>query len=141
MPGAQLPLPLGGKQREIVVDLDLQKLAATLTVEAQLANDNGELFPGAYADVDFPVPLAHGVMSIPVSAVIVDAQGVRVATVDAASKARFVPVQIGSDQGQEVEIVDGLTGDAKVIAAPPGDLVDGMAVVVNPPAVASAAAQ
>src|SRR5262249_61986299 len=107
----------------------------TLTVEAEVANDEGALFPGAYAEVTFPVPLAHGAMSIPVSAVIVDSHGVRVAIVDASSKAHFVPVQIGRDQGQDVEIVDGLTGGEQVIAAPAGNLVEGMPVAVDPPAV------
>src|SRR5262249_44600210 len=105
----------------------LDAATRTLTVEAQVANDKGELFPGAYAEVTLLVPLAHGVMSVPVSAVIVDSQGVRVATVDGGSRARFVPVQIGRDQGQDVEIVDGLTGGEQVIAAPAGDLVEGMA--------------
>jgi membrane fusion protein, multidrug efflux system len=118
----------------------LDAATRTLTVEAQVANDSGELFPGAYADVTFPAGLAHGVAVIPVSAVIVDAQGVRVATVDANSKAHFIPVQIGRDQGQEVEIVDGLTGKESVIAAPSGNIVEGTLVKVNPPAPAAAPA-
>jgi membrane fusion protein (multidrug efflux system) len=109
----------------------------TLTVEAEVANDTGELFPGAYADVTFPAPLAHAVSVIPASALIVDAQGTRVATVDASSKAHFVPVQIGRDQGQDVEIAFGLTGQEEVIAAPTGTLVEGAAVQVNPHAIAA----
>jgi len=102
-----------------------------------VANDQGELFPGAYADVTFPAPLAHGVTVIPVSALIVDAQGTRVATVDAQSKAHFVPVQVGRDQGQEVEIVSGLTGQENVIATPAGNIAEGTLVKVAPQAVAA----
>jgi hypothetical protein len=72
---------------------------------------------------------------------VVDAQGVRVATVDANSKVHFIPVQIGRDQGQETEIVDGLTGAENVIAAPAGNLVEGTPVIVNPPAAVAAAAK
>lgn len=115
----------------------LDAATRTLTVEAQVANDQGELFPGAYADVTFPAPLAHGVTVIPVSALIVDAQGTRVATVDAQSKAHFIPVQVGRDQGQEVEIVSGLTGQENVIAAPAGNLVEGTLVKVIPQVVAA----
>ena len=93
-----------------------------------MANDQGELFPGAYADVTFPASLAHGVTVIPVSALIVDAQGTRVATVDAQSKAQFARVQVGRDQGQDVEIVAGLTGQENVIAAPAGNIVEGTLV-------------
>lgn len=117
----------------------LDAATRTLTVEAQVANDKGELLPGSYADVTFPAPLAHGVTVIPASALVVDAQGVRVATVDANSKAHFVPVQIGRDQGQEVEIVDGLTGNENVIAAPAGNIVEGTLVTLNPPAATAAA--
>jgi RND family efflux transporter MFP subunit len=116
----------------------LDPATRTLTVEAQVANDKGELFPGAYADVSFPAGLAHGITVIPVSALVVDAQGVRVATVDANSKAHFLPVKIGRDQGQDVEIVDGLTGKENVIATPAGNLVEGTSVKVNPPAPAAA---
>jgi len=110
----------------------LDPATRTLTVEAQVANDKGELFPGAYADVVMPVTLAHGVSVIPVSALVVDAQGTRVATVDSSSKAHYIPVQVGRDQGADVEIVAGLDGGQKVIAAPAGNIVEGMQVLVNP---------
>jgi RND family efflux transporter MFP subunit len=112
----------------------LDAATRTLTVEAVVANDKGELLPGAYADVTFPAALAHGITVIPVSAVVVDAAGVRVPTVDVNSKAHFIPVQIGRDQGEEVEIVDGLTGAENVIAAPTGNIVEGTLVKVNRPA-------
>jgi membrane fusion protein (multidrug efflux system) len=121
----------------------LDAATRTLTVEAQVANDEGELFPGAYADVTFSAALAHGVTVIPGSALVVDAPGTHVATVDVNSKAHFVPVQVGRDQGQDVEIVDGLTGKEDVIAAPAGNLVEGTLVKVNapPPTAAATAAK
>jgi RND family efflux transporter MFP subunit len=119
----------------------LDAATRTLTVEAQVANDKGELFPGAYADVGFSAPLAHGVTVIPASAAVVDAQGVRVATVDVYSKVRFIPVQIGRDQGQDVEIVQGLTGKELVIAAPAGNIVEGKVVTLSPAAATAAPAQ
>jgi len=109
----------------------LDAATRTLTVEAEVANGTGELLPGAYADVTLVAPLAHAVSVIPVSALIVDAQGTRVATVDARSTAHFIQVQIGRDQGQDIEIVGGLTGLEDVIAAPTGNLVEGAAVQVN----------
>ena len=119
----------------------LDPATRTLNVEAEVANDKGELLPGAYADVTFAAPLAHGVTIIPASAVVLDSQGTRVAVVDASSKAHFVPVQIGRDQGQDVEIVGGLRGDESVIDSPAGNLVEGGVVKVNPPAVATAPAR
>jgi AcrB/AcrD/AcrF family len=103
----------------------------TLTVEAQVANDKGELLPGTYADVTLTAGLSHGVSTIPVSALVFDAQGTRVATVDASSKVHFVRVMVGRDQGQEVEIVEGLTGNETVISTPPASLTEGTPVKVN----------
>jgi membrane fusion protein, multidrug efflux system len=116
----------------------LDPATRTLTVEAQVANDDGELLPGAYADVTFPAALAHGVTVVPVSALVVDSQGTRVAVVDAGSKAHFLPVQVGRDQGQEVEIVTGLSGQESVIDSPAANLVEGAKVKVGPTAVATA---
>ena len=119
----------------------LDPATRTLTVEAQVANDKGDLLPGAYAEVTFPVALQHGIAVVPVSAVVVDAQGARVASVDPSSKVHFIPVQIGRDQGQELEIVAGLTGDENVIAAPVANIAEGTLVKVNPPSAAAAPKQ
>jgi membrane fusion protein, multidrug efflux system len=109
----------------------LDAATRTLTVEAQVANDKGELLPGTYADVTLTAGLSHGVSTIPVSALVFDAQGTRVATVDASSKVHFVRVMVGRDQGQEVEIVEGLTGNETVISTPPASLTEGTPVKVN----------
>lgn len=115
----------------------LDATTRTLNVEAQVANDKGELIPGGYAEVTFPAPLAHGITVIPASAAVVDAQGVRVATVDSHSKVHFIPVRIGRDQGQDLEIVHGLTGKENVIVALAGNIVDGMLVTVSSRATAT----
>lgn len=106
----------------------LDPASRTLTVEAEVANDGGELFPGEYADVTLTSSLAHGAAVIPVAALVFDAQGTRVATVDSALKVHFVPVMVGRDLGQQVEIVSGLTGQETVIAAPAASLVEGTPV-------------
>jgi membrane fusion protein (multidrug efflux system) len=106
----------------------LDPATRTLDVEAEVANDKGDLFPGAYAEVTFPAGLSHGVAVIPASALVVDARGTHVATVDVDGKAHFIPVQVGRDQGLEVEIVDGLHGKENVIATPTSNLVEGTPV-------------
>ena len=106
----------------------LDATARTLTVEAQVPNPKGELLPGTYAEVTLSTGLSHGVSVIPVSALVFDAQGTRVATVDGSSRLHFVQVQVGRDMGQSVEIVNGLTGDEKVVATPPAGLQEGDAV-------------
>jgi membrane fusion protein (multidrug efflux system) len=97
----------------------------TLTVEAQVPNTQGLLLPGVYAEVTITTGLAHGATVIPVSALVFDAEGTRVATVDGSSRAHFVRVQVGRDLGQSVEIADGLTGNERVIVTPPANLQEG----------------
>jgi membrane fusion protein, multidrug efflux system len=117
----------------------LDPATRTLNVEAQVSNDEGKLLPGAYAEVIFSATLAHGIAVLPVSALVFDAEGTRVAVVDDSSKVHFTPVQVGRDQGQEVEIVQGLTGQENLIAAPSSNLVEGSLVTVNPAVVARGA--
>jgi membrane fusion protein (multidrug efflux system) len=112
----------------------------TLTVEAQVPNGQGLLLPGAYAEVTITTGLAHGVTVIPVSAVVFDAQGTRVATVDGSSQVHFLRVQVGRDLGQSVEVVDGLTGNERVIVTPPAGLQEGERVDTGSSAVPVAAA-
>jgi RND family efflux transporter MFP subunit len=119
----------------------LDPATRTLTVEAQVANDAGQLFPGEYADVTLTANLAHGVAVIPVAALLFDAQGTRVATVDASSRVHLVQVSVGRDQGQEVEVLAGLTGAENVIATPPANLTEGMLVKAAPEAAPAAQAK
>jgi membrane fusion protein (multidrug efflux system) len=118
----------------------LDPTARTLTVEAQVPNPKGELLPGTYAEVTLSTGLSHGVSVIPVSALVFDAQGTRVATVDGSSRLHFVRVQVGRDMGQTVEIVDGLTGNERVVAAPSAGLQEGDRVEAESPAAPVAAA-
>ena len=59
----------------------------TLLVEVDVENPTGELFPGAYAQVHLKLPSGNPVFILPVSALIFQAAGLQVATVDANNKA------------------------------------------------------
>ena len=76
-------------------------------------------------EIDIPNPKGD---RVPSSAVITDARGVHVATVDAAGRVHLVDVVRGLDNGREIELVEGLVGGEQVIASPGGDVVDGARV-------------
>jgi RND family efflux transporter MFP subunit len=111
----------------------------TLNVEIDVPNPKGELLPGMFADVTIAVAVAHRVVRVPSSAVITDARGVRVATVDGNGQVHLVAVVRGLDNGSEIDLIDGLSGGEQVIATPGGDVTDGMRVeaVTAPPAAPS----
>ncbi|WP_158818400.1 efflux RND transporter periplasmic adaptor subunit [Methylocapsa sp. S129] len=97
------------------------------TTHMQLIVDNsgGELMPGAYANVHADLSGATGSVRIPVSALIFDQSGLRVATVNADNRVLFKTVTIARDLGSEIEVGSGLGADDRVIAAPPDGIADG----------------
>jgi membrane fusion protein (multidrug efflux system) len=100
----------------------------TLNVEIDIPNPNGELLGGMYAEVTIAVAAAHRAVRVPSSAVITDARGNRVATVNGTGRVHLVEVVRGQDNGREIELVEGLVGGEQVIASPGGDVVDGARV-------------
>jgi membrane fusion protein (multidrug efflux system) len=112
------------------------------TTHMQLVVDNaaGELMPGGYANVRADLAGVAGSFRIPVSALIFDAAGLRVATVDANDKVAFKPVTIARDLGGEIEIGTGVAANDRVIATPPDGLAEGDAVKIAEPAAKAAVA-
>jgi RND family efflux transporter MFP subunit len=105
----------------------------TLLVEVDVDNRDGELLPGSYTEVHLHTSNAAPALNVPVSALILQPDGLYVATVDAHNIAHLVHVIAGRDMGSSIEIVNGLKAGQAVIANPPDSLTDGEKVrVVNP---------
>jgi RND family efflux transporter MFP subunit len=100
----------------------------SLKAEIDVPNPTGELLSGMFAEVTIAVALSHRVVRVPSSAVITDARGIHVAAVDGAGQIHLVAVQPGIDNGQEVELVEGLNGGEQIVVSPGGDVTDGMHV-------------
>jgi RND family efflux transporter MFP subunit len=105
----------------------------TLLVEVDVDNSTGELLPGAYTQVHLKLPNEVSVYILPVSALIFRAQGLQVATVQNGNAVALVPVSLGRDFGNEVEVVSGLSGDESVITSPPDSVISGEAVQMAQP--------
>jgi RND family efflux transporter MFP subunit len=108
---------------------------ATGTTRMQLAvdNRNGDLMPGAYANVKMDLDGTNG-LHIPTSALIFDQSGIRVATVEANGRVVFKQIAISRDLGSEVEIASGLRADDRIIVNPPDGIEPGDEVrVAGPP--------
>jgi RND family efflux transporter MFP subunit len=104
----------------------------TLLAEVDVDNRTGELLPGSYTEVHLNVSNAAAALVVPVSAVILEADGLHVATVDANNRTHIVRVVPGRDSGSSIEILSGLAPNQAVIANPPDSLTDGELVhVVN----------
>ena len=69
---------------------------------------------------------------LPVSALIFRSEGLRVGVVRDGDKAELVPIILGKDYGNEVEVVSGIAENDLVISNPPDSLASGATVqIVN----------
>jgi RND family efflux transporter MFP subunit len=101
----------------------------TLLVEVDVDNADGKLLPGAYAFVHFTLPGRVQSVTIPANALLFRSEGLRVGVVRD-GKAEMVPITIGRDYGDRVEVLSGLGPSDQVILNPSDSLIDGAAVRV-----------
>jgi RND family efflux transporter MFP subunit len=99
--------------------------ARTLLVELHADNPDGELQPGAYAQVDFELPSDPNIVRIPTSALVFREQGMEVAAIDANSTIELRPIKLGRNLGTEVEVVQGLKLSDRLVNSPPDSLATG----------------
>ena len=109
----------------------------TLLVEVDYDNHADLLTPGAYTQVLFHLKSAVPTRTIPTSALMFRAEGLRVATVvnamNGETVAKLVPIIPGDDDGKIIQIVSGLDSNSQVIQNPPDSVVDGEVVNVVKP--------
>jgi RND family efflux transporter MFP subunit len=105
----------------------------TLLAEVDVDNRTGELLPGSYTQVHLSVKNAAPALIVPVSAVILAPDGLKVAVVDSNSHAHLVRVTPGRDSGATMEILSGLQPNQQVIKNPPDSLTEGEVVRVVAP--------
>jgi RND family efflux transporter MFP subunit len=108
----------------------VQELNRTLTVEAEVPNERGQLRAGAFARAEIVTEAAQPIVTVPASALVVFA-GVEKVLVVRGGKAAEVRVQTGRRLGDSVEIVEGLKRGESVVDQP-GNLTGGQAVSVKP---------
>jgi RND family efflux transporter MFP subunit len=96
----------------------------TATIEIEVPNPGYRLKPGMYARVRLTVEQKPGALTVPRNAVV-DVNGVRGVFVPIEESARFQPVTTGIQDGEFIEVVDGLTEGQRVVTAGALALRDG----------------
>jgi membrane fusion protein (multidrug efflux system) len=99
--------------------------SGTTRMQLGLDNSAGELMPGGYANVRMSLARDSVPLHIPASALIINQNGIRVATVGPDDKVLFKTVTISRDLGRNIELGSGLAADDRVIVAPPDGIADG----------------
>ena len=102
----------------------------TLLVEVDVDNRDGRLLPGAYVLVHLTLPKEIRSVTVPANTLLFRAEGLRVGVVRN-GRVELVPITIGRDYGNTVEVVSGLQPTDQVIANPADSLISGTPVRVN----------
>jgi RND family efflux transporter MFP subunit len=119
-------------------------VSRTLLVEVDVDNRNGQLAPGAYTEVHLKVGRPVSTVVIPVSALLFRKEGLRVVSVQHTADgdtAKLLPIAVGHDDGDTVQVVSGLDPDTPIVTDPPDSVIDGEKLHVLQPEQAQKAEQ
>jgi RND family efflux transporter MFP subunit len=108
----------------------IDPLSRTLRVEVDIDNPKTLLLPGAYVFVHLPLPAASQAPTIPSNALLFRQEGLRVGVVRD-GRVQLVPISIGHDYGDTVEVTAGLSPEDQVVVNPSDSLVSGTRVEIN----------
>lgn len=99
----------------------------TLNTEVDVNNSKGLLLPGAYVRVHLAMPRQIYSVIIPSDTLLFRTQGLQVGVVRN-DVAQLVPITIGTDYGDSVQVTSGLSASDQVIENPSDSLVSGTPV-------------
>jgi membrane fusion protein (multidrug efflux system) len=105
----------------------LDETTRTMPAEIDLANSTRELRAGMFATVKLTIDHKADALLIPTDALVVEKAKTYVFSI-VDGKAKKVTVKVGFEDGKSAEILDGLTGNEKVILTGKLTLADGQLV-------------
>jgi RND family efflux transporter MFP subunit len=108
----------------------IDPLSRTLRVEVDIDNPKALLLPGAYVFVHLPLPADFQSLTIPSNALLFRREGLRVGVVRD-RHVQLVPISIGHDYGEIVEVTAGLSRADQVVLNPSDSLVSGTRVEID----------
>jgi RND family efflux transporter MFP subunit len=108
-------------------DNAISPASRTLRVEVDVDNPDGKLLPGAYAYVHFTMPGRSQSVTVPSNTLLFRSEGLLVGVVRNGIT-ELVPITIGRDYGDKVEVLSGVGAADRVILNPSDSLVGGTTV-------------
>jgi len=122
----------------------LDPVTRTLNTEIRLPNPDGKLLAGMYAEVALSLSAPRQVYEIPATALLSDAQGLRVAVVKPDGTLHLQPIGIERDLGATLQVSSGLVGGERIVQIAGAELSEGQKVEAvtpkTPPPAPSASA-
>jgi RND family efflux transporter MFP subunit len=104
----------------------------TLLTEVDVANDSGQLFPGAYSPVHLETEGPASLL-VPSSSLLFRSEGASLGIIGPDNRVHIKKIKIGRDLGGRLEIVNGISPTDRIVVNPADSLADGMVVHVQEP--------
>jgi len=102
----------------------------TLNTEIDVDNPTGQLLPGAYVHVHLKLPSQTRSVIIAANTLLFRSEGLRVGVVRN-GHAQLIPITIGVDYGDTVQVTSGVTPADQVIVSPSDSLISGTPVRIT----------
>jgi RND family efflux transporter MFP subunit len=96
----------------------LDPASRTMLVEIDVPNSEGTLLPGTYAEVNLSGSRPDAPLVLPATSILFRTDGAQVAIVQPDGVIHLQKVTVGRDYGDRVEILQGLSAGATILAAP-----------------------
>ena len=106
----------------------LDPVTRTLNTEIRVPNLDGKLLAGMYAEVALSLSAPRQVYEIPATALLNDAQGLRVALVQPNNTLHLQPIGIERDLGATLQVSSGLNGGERLVQIVGAELTEGQRV-------------
>ncbi len=107
----------------------MEVASRTLRVEVDVDNSRGVLIPGELVTVHLKLPTPVNSMIVPVNAVLFRSEGISSVVIQNGQVA-IVPVTIGRDFGDSLEVTSGLNANDQIVVNPPDSIAAGQKVQV-----------
>jgi RND family efflux transporter MFP subunit len=107
----------------------LDPASRTMLVEVDVSNADGALLPGMYAEVGLSGSHTNPPIVVPAAAIIFRTDGAQVAVVQTDGIVHLQKIVVGRDYGDRVEILQGVTDGATIVAVPGDAAREGAKVV------------
>jgi RND family efflux transporter MFP subunit len=120
----------------------LDSVTRTLNTEIRVPNPDAKLLSGMYAEVSLNLSAPRQVYEIPATALLNDAQGLRVAIIRPDGTLHLQPIAIERDLGSTLQVSSGIGPTDRIVQIAAADLTEGQkveAVAPKPPAPPAAA--
>jgi len=102
----------------------------TLLAEIELENADRRYQPGSYARVTLAMSRNEASWTIPANTVLMRVEGPHVAVIDNRERVELKRIRLGRDFGSRIAVLEGISGQERLVVNPTDDLVAGSSVEV-----------